>query len=80
MKLHKEIKAMRLCAELTQKQLAQKVGTQQTVIVRMESPKNEHSATLALLERIARACGRDVELIFPVKEMNGNGLMRGDDK
>jgi ribosome-binding protein aMBF1 (putative translation factor) len=50
------VREMREDAELTQSELAKKVGTTQSVIARLEDAEyTGHS--LAMLERIAAACG-----------------------
>ncbi len=59
-------------ARLTQKQLADRIGTQQSVISRIEDADYEgHS--LALLSRIAKALGRSLRLDFdtPVASRRG---------
>ncbi len=53
----------RHAAELTQRQLAHRVGTTQSVIARLEDDDYEgHS--LSMLRRIAAAVGRDLEVFF----------------
>jgi transcriptional regulator with XRE-family HTH domain len=61
----KEIKTMRLSANLTQRQLAKKIGISQPVLARMESPKNKYEPRLHTLRRIATACGREMKMAFP---------------
>lgn len=60
-----EIFAMRTAAGLTQSDLAKRVGTQQSVIARLEDADySGHS--LKMLRKIAWALGRTVRLQFPV--------------
>lgn len=55
--------ALREQADLTQKELAQLVGTTQQQISRLESPSYEgHS--LAMLRRVAQALGAQVRVVF----------------
>lgn len=53
----------RHAAELTQRQLARRVGTTQSVIARLEDD-NYEGHSLSLLRRIAAAVGRDLEVFF----------------
>jgi len=53
----------RMAAKLTQKQLADRIGTTQSVISRLESSDYDgHS--LGILQRIAAAVGQKLELRF----------------
>jgi len=63
-KIHK----LRTEAQLTQRQLAEKVGTTASVISRLEdSDYNGHS--MVMLQRIAAALGKRVEILFvPAKK------------
>jgi predicted transcriptional regulator len=51
-----EVIALRLEAHMTQKQLAERVGTSQPAIARLESG-NYKNLSLAFLRRVARALG-----------------------
>ncbi len=53
---------LRLQKKLTQEQLAQKIGTKQTVISRLESGRANPS--LAFLKKVAQALGTSLELKF----------------
>jgi transcriptional regulator with XRE-family HTH domain len=53
------IRKWRMEAGLTQQQLAVKVGTTQSHISELESDAG-HNTTLAMLERIAEALGKDL--------------------
>jgi ribosome-binding protein aMBF1 (putative translation factor) len=52
----------RLLNDLSQEELAQKVGTTQSVISRLESGK--HTPSLALVKRVAEALGLSAKVIF----------------
>lgn len=52
---------LRTRARLTQKQLAQRVGTSQSAIARMES--GGHKPNLAMVERLAQALGVRIRLV-----------------
>jgi transcriptional regulator with XRE-family HTH domain len=54
------LRQARLRAGLTQQQLAERLGTSQSVIARWESGKAR--PTLANLERVVRACGLELRL------------------
>ncbi len=58
---------LRTVAKLSQRELADRVGTTQSVISRLEDADYDgHS--LAMLRRVAAALGRRVEVHFPVAE------------
>lgn len=66
-----KVYGLRTAAGLTQKQLAQKIGTHQSVISRLEDADyTGHS--LALLRRIAHACGRQLRIEFAGLPMRKN--------
>ena len=54
------IRRWRMGAGLTQQQLADKVGTPQAYISKLESDEGTNTTTLAMLERIAKATGNDL--------------------
>lgn len=60
--LVKQIIALRIKAHLTQKDLAEKVGTNQSAISRLESGK--YNPSVDFLSRIARALNKRVEIHF----------------
>jgi transcriptional regulator with XRE-family HTH domain len=55
--------AARIEADLTQKQLAERVGTHQSVIARLEDADYD-SHSLKILRKIAEALGKRVEVTF----------------
>jgi transcriptional regulator with XRE-family HTH domain len=55
------VREMREFARLTQKELADRIGTTQSVIARLEDAEYE-GQSLSMLERIAPACGIDLSL------------------
>jgi DNA-binding XRE family transcriptional regulator len=61
------MKAVRKDAGLTQSELAEKVGTTQSVIARLESGKDERVPSLPFLARIASACNVALEFGFRFK-------------
>lgn len=61
----------RLAAGLTQEELAQRMGTKQGVIARLESGKVKPSTRT--LERLAAATGTRLRIIFePIRQAPGN--------
>jgi len=66
------IKARRL-AGLSQKEIAQRMGTKQTAIARLESSsgKVKHSPSLATLQRYAKAIGCRLDIKF-IPNSNSN--------
>lgn len=59
-----KIAALRRSAKLTQSELADKVGTKQSVISRLESGQDSRMPSLDLLARIATATGRHLNIQF----------------
>ncbi|OGA49903.1 MAG: transcriptional regulator [Betaproteobacteria bacterium RIFCSPLOWO2_12_FULL_62_13] len=62
-----EVLKARAASGLTQAQVAERVGTTQSAIARLESGTAKHSPSIATLQRYARALGYRVEVRF-VKE------------
>ena len=58
------VKAARTRAGLTQEELAEKIGTTQSVIARLEGGNDKRTPSLDLLARIASACDAELELGF----------------
>jgi transcriptional regulator with XRE-family HTH domain len=52
----------RSAAELTQADVAERIGTTQSAVARLESGNGKHSPSLATLRKYARAVGCRVEL------------------
>ena len=61
------VRAARLKANLTQAKLAEKIGTTQSVIARLESGADKRVPTLPLLAHIAAACHGTLEVGFKFK-------------
>lgn len=58
------VKSARTRAGLTQVELAEKVGTSQSVIARLESGNDTRTPSLSLLARIASSCHASFEFSF----------------
>ena len=56
----------RIKKNMSQNQLAKKIGTKQSAISRFESGKNKNP-TIKFLSEMARALGFELELVFRVK-------------
>ncbi len=69
-KLAKEIIKLRKNAELTQKQLADLVGTSQPAIARLESG-NYKNLSLSFLRKVGKALNATPEIHFKKKKGNG---------
>jgi DNA-binding XRE family transcriptional regulator len=63
-KIAQEIAALRKANHLTQAQLAEKVGTRQQVISRMESPNDNRMPSLDFLAKIAKTFNRKLVISF----------------
>ena len=61
------VRSARMRADLTQAELAKKIGTTQSVIARLESGGDKRTPSLPLLARIAAACGAEFEFGFKFK-------------
>jgi transcriptional regulator with XRE-family HTH domain len=66
-KIAMAVKTARLKACLTQTKLAEKVGTTQSVIARLESGSDKRIPTLPFLAQIAIACHGSLEIGFSFK-------------
>ena len=62
---------------LTQAQVAQKIGTTQSAVARMESGRGKHSPSLATLSRYAEALGCKLEVKL-VSKTNPRTAKRAD--
>jgi predicted transcriptional regulator len=58
------VRKIRIHANLTQSRLAEKVGTTQSVIARLESGTDMRVPSIPLLARIGDVCKRHLELAF----------------
>ena len=60
-----EFLKIRAAKGLTQSQIAEKIGTTQSVIARLESGKSKHSPSIATLSRYAEAldCQLEIRLV-----------------
>jgi ribosome-binding protein aMBF1 (putative translation factor) len=54
----------RLGAGLTQQELAERIGTTQSAVARLESGKGKHSASVATLTKYAKALGKRLVIRF----------------
>jgi len=59
-----EILKARAAAGLTQAEVAERIGTTQSAIARLESPSSRHSPSVETLQKYARALGCRVEIKF----------------
>ena len=57
-----EVLKARATAGLTQAEIAERIGTTQSAIARLESGTSKHSPSIATLQRYARAIGFRVEV------------------
>ena len=64
------IEVLRKEQDMTQQQLAQKVGVSRQTIISLESGKYNPSITLAY--QIAKLFGRSIEEVFIFEEVEGN--------
>jgi len=55
-------------AGLTQKELAEKVGTKQSAISRIESGVYKHAPSVSFLYKVATACGAHLGITFEFKK------------
>jgi len=72
-----EVLKARAAAGLTQAEVAQRVGTTQSAIARLESPTSSHSPSVATLQKYARALGYRVEIkLVPDKRLTRRSTAR----
>ena len=60
--LKREIIRLRMAQGLSQKELAEKVGTKQSAISRIES--GDHNPSLEFLNKVAHALGKELQIKF----------------
>jgi transcriptional regulator with XRE-family HTH domain len=63
--LAEAVRSMREQRGLSQAQLAAAIGSSQPTIARLERGRDLRTPRLDLLERIAHALGRQIEIVFP---------------
>lgn len=61
------VRAMRVEAGMTQKQLADVIGSSQSVIARLEQGRDQRAPRWDTLYRIAGALGKQLKLVFVAK-------------
>ncbi|HJT24584.1 MAG TPA: helix-turn-helix transcriptional regulator [bacterium] len=61
------VRKVRITAKLTQSKLAEKIGTSQSVIARLESGTDTRTPSLDLLARIGKVCKAHLEVGFRFK-------------
>jgi DNA-binding XRE family transcriptional regulator len=61
------VQTARVKAHLTQSKLAEKIGTTQSVIARLESGTDKRVPSISLLARIGEVCKAPLELSFRFK-------------
>lgn len=71
-----EILKARKEAGVTQAELAERIGTTQSAVARMETAIGKHSPTIATLRRYAAALGYRVQVRFVKDKRNVNGSRR----
>ena len=69
-----EFLKIRAAKGLTQNQIAEKIGTTQSVIARLESGKSKHSPSIATLSRYAQAldCQLEIRLVQKLNSKSHN--------
>jgi len=72
-----ELLKARASAGLTQAQLAERIGTTQSAVARLESGSAAHSPSIATLQRYASALGFRVEVRFVKLEKRSGRSTRG---
>jgi transcriptional regulator with XRE-family HTH domain len=71
-----EILKARTDAGITQQELAERIGTTQSAVARMETAIGKHSPTIATLRRYAAALGYRVRVRFVKDKHKSNRLPR----
>jgi transcriptional regulator with XRE-family HTH domain len=72
--ISEKIAELRHKAHLTQEELAQRIHTTKSAISRYES-NNYQGYSLSLLQKIAAACGADLQVGFVIKKNGGKNLV-----
>jgi len=68
-----EVLKARAAAGLTQAEVAERIGTTQSAIARLESPKSRRFPSVETLQKYARALGCRVEIRFVPDEREAKG-------
>ena len=66
----------RAAAGITQAEVAERIGTTQSAVARLESGGGKHSPSLATLQKYARALGCRLELRLVNQAMKAGGLKK----
>lgn len=66
----------RTTAGITQAEVAERIGTTQSAVARMESGSGKHSPSLATLQKYANALGCRLELRLVNKAIKSGGLTK----
>lgn len=61
----------RTMAGMTQAQIAERIGTTQSAIARLESPASKHSPSLQTLQKYAKALGYKLQIRFIKESSHG---------
>ncbi|MBF0328017.1 MAG: helix-turn-helix transcriptional regulator [Nitrospirae bacterium] len=74
--LFDEFLKARTSAGITQSEVAERIGTTQSAVARLESGKGKHSPSLATLQKYAQALGYRLELRLINEAINAGGLTK----
>jgi transcriptional regulator with XRE-family HTH domain len=74
--LFDEFLKARTAAGITQAEVAERIGTTQSAVARLESGKGKHSPSLATLQKYARALGYRLELRLINETIKAGGLSK----
>lgn len=67
-----EVLKARVASGMTQAEVAERIGTTQSAVARLESAEPKHSPTLATLRRYAEAIGYSVQIRLVKKRAGGS--------
>lgn len=67
------IKAARKNAEMSQKDLAEKLGCNQSYLSQVENPQGDHSVSLSFLAKVAQFCGGSIRIEFESDKSKHHG-------
>lgn len=74
--LFDEFLKARTAAGITQAEVAERIGTTQSAVARLESGKGKHSPSLATLQKYAHALGYRLELRLINEAIKASGLTK----